>query len=109
MDTVQSSPLQGLYLMITDKDIHLLHYQEKKEQRQAHVIVLEGSVTLLLEGQPLEATKGDHLTLPYNELHALQNTCATSSKVMIVSETNSHNYFNLTSPVFASDLAGAYD
>jgi glyoxylate utilization-related uncharacterized protein len=111
MHTVQSLPLQGLYLNLKDKNIHLLPYQEKVEQRQAHVFVLEGSVTLLLEGQPLEASTGDHRTLAYGTLHAVRNASDTASKVMIVavSELESHSYFTLASPVFASDLAGAYD
>jgi glyoxylate utilization-related uncharacterized protein len=111
MHTVQSLPLQGLYLNLKNKNIHLLPYQEKVEQQQAHVFVLEGSVTLLLEGQPLEASTGDHLTIAYGALHAVQNARDTASKVMIVAvfEAESYGYFNLASPVFASDLAGAYD
>jgi glyoxylate utilization-related uncharacterized protein len=111
MDTFQSLPLQGLYLNISDRNIHLLHHQEKEEQRQAHAFVLEGAVTFLLEGQPLEASEGDHLTIPYSALHAVQNASDLASKVMIVevSELESPSYFNLASPIFASDLAGAYD
>jgi hypothetical protein len=68
MAAFQSLPLQGLYLTIADKNIHLLHHQEKSEQGRAHVFVLEGTVTLFLE-----ASEGDHLTVPYSQSHGCRS------------------------------------
>jgi hypothetical protein len=103
---MNSLPLQGLYLTITNKNIHLLHPREKGKEGQAHGFVLEDTVTLLLE-----TSEGDHLTIPYRALHTVQNASDIASKVIIVavSELESPSYFNLASPIFASDLAGAYD
>jgi mannose-6-phosphate isomerase-like protein (cupin superfamily) len=103
MNTLQSLPVQGFYLSLSDKTIHLLQKEVKHSTGQDHWFVLEGAVTFLLEGQPLEASAGDHITVAKGALQAVQNCSSTPSKIVRVT-LPVH-----TSSVLVSDFAGAYD
>jgi mannose-6-phosphate isomerase-like protein (cupin superfamily) len=101
-------PVQGLHLTLSDKSVHLFSQWAHLEGKE-HVFVLEGEVTLLLEGQPLDVSTGDPLTVPRGALHALQNRHDGPSRLMIISQLESAAPYVLPPFILASDVAGAYD
>jgi mannose-6-phosphate isomerase-like protein (cupin superfamily) len=103
MKTLLHSPVQGFYLDLRDKTIHLLQSEVRRDKGQEHWFVLGGAVTFLLEGQPLVASAGEHITAPSGALVAVQNNGSNTSKLICVTLPAK------TSPILASDFAGAYD
>jgi uncharacterized cupin superfamily protein len=105
-----STYVQGLNLKISGHEIYLVNQQQKARQERSLILVLEGRVTLLLEGQPLELQAGETVTVPNASLHALQNNADMPSRVLLIALSDIEKTYPFTvSPLVAADLAGAYD
>jgi mannose-6-phosphate isomerase-like protein (cupin superfamily) len=102
--------VQGLNLKMSGHATYLVNQHPNPRQGQILILVLEGRVTLLIEGQPLKAQTGETVTVPTTALHALQNNASTPSRVLLLALSKleqTHPF--VISPLVAADLAGAYD
>jgi quercetin dioxygenase-like cupin family protein len=113
----QSYPVSGTVLTLNGQQVYRLQSARMSiahdTGEQEYLFVLEGTFTLLLEGQPLELQAGDHLKVTPGRVHALQNTGGTAGKILSIVLPNKGLQYSPLSldgyTLLSSDFGGAYD